>query len=440
MNVERRDNVRQSDSTPNCGAGGGVGNKTKPFTIPKRDVYRAWELVRANQGAPGVDGQTIGDFELHLKDNLYKLWNRLSSGSYHPPAVRGVAIPKKSGGERLLGIPTVADRVAQMAVRITFEPLVEPHFLPDSYGYRPNKSAIDAIRVTRERCWKQDWVLEFDIKGLFDNISHELLMKAVRKHCDIPWVCLYIERWLTASVELADGHVITRSQGTPQGGVISPVLSNLFLHYVFDKWMQKYHPQVKWCRYADDGLAHCESEAEARYLLTQLKQRFGECGLTLHPDKTRIAYCKDGQRKGLYDHVSFDFLGYTFRPRVAKNRKRNSLFVSFTPAVSKSSQKSMRFKIRKLRIRLRTDLNIAQLAGWLNPMISGWLGYYGQYCRSEMYKVFRQLNKALVRWARRKYKALRKHKSRACRFIQGIAEQNPGLFAHWRIGMVGSFV
>lgn len=440
MSVERRDNVRQPDSAPNCKTGGGDGGKAKPFIICKWDVLRAWELVRANQGAPGIDGQSIDDFESNLKDNLYTLWNRLSSGSYFPPAVKGVAIPKKSGGERLLGIPTVADRVAQMVVRMTFEPLVEPHFLPDSYGYRPNKSAIDAIRMTRQRCWRQDWVLEFDIKGLFDNISHELLMKAVRKHCDISWVCLYIERWLTASIVMADGGVVERTKGTPQGGVISPVLSNLFLHYVFDKWMQKHHPQLKWCRYADDGLVHCESEIEAQHLLVLLTQRFSECGLLLHPDKTRIAYCKDGQRKGRHEHTRFDFLGYTFRPRVVKNRKRNSLFVSFTPAVSPSAQQAMRFKIRKLRIRLRTDLNIAQLAGWLNPIINGWISYYGQFYRSELYKVFRHLNKALVRWARRKYKALRKYKTRASRFIEGIATRNPRLFAHWRVGMVGAFV
>ena len=440
MNVERRDNVRRPDSALNCETGGGAEGKANPFTICKWDVLRAWELVKANRGAPGIDGQSIDDFESNLKDNLYKLWNRLSSGSYHPPAVKGVAIPKKSGGERLLGIPTVADRVAQMVVRMTFEPLVEPHFLPDSYGYRPNKSAIDAIRVTRQRCWQQDWILEFDIKGLFDNISHTLLMKAVRKHCDIPWVCLYIERWLKAPIVTEDSLEEERLKGTPQGGVISPVLSNLFLHYVFDKWMQKYHPQLKWCRYADDGLVHCNSEAEAHYLLTLLKQRFSECELALHPDKTRIAYCKDGQRKGKYQHTSFDFLGYTFRPRVVKNRRRNSLFVSFTPAVSKSALKAMRFKIRKLRIRLRTDLNVAQLAGWLNPILNGWIGYYGQFCRSELYKVFRHLNKALVRCARRKFKALRKYKTRAGKFIEGIASKNPGLFAHWRAGIVGAFV
>ena len=413
--------------------------KAKPFTIDKWQVYRAYELVKANKGAAGVDNQSLTDFERNLKDNLYKLWNRMSSGCYFPPPVKAVAIPKKSVGERVLGIPTVMDRVAQMVVKLEFEPRVEPHFLPDSYGYRPNRSALDAVGVTRQRCWKQDWVLEFDIKGLFDNIPHQLLMKAVRKHTDNPWVILYIERWLTAPLQQGDGQLTERIKGTPQGGVVSPVLSNLFLHYVFDKWMQRHHPNLLWCRYADDGLVHCSSEEQAKQLLEQLENRFQECGLELHPQKTKIVYCKDGQRKGQYENTSFDFLSYTFRRRTCKNRYRNSLFVSFTPAVSKDAQKAMRWKIRKLRIRMCTELDIAQLSKWLNPMLTGWLSYYGYYRRSAMYSVFRQFNKALVRWARRKYKRLRHHKTRAAALLQEIAKRSPTLFAHWRAGMVGAF-
>ncbi|EEJ7236609.1 group II intron reverse transcriptase/maturase [Salmonella enterica subsp. salamae] len=439
MNVERRDNVRRPEPAPNCKAGGGAGSGRKSFVIDRWDVFRAWERVKANHGAAGVDGETLGDFESNLKSNLYKLWNRLSSGSYQPPAVKGVAIPKKSGGERILGIPTVADRVAQMVVRMKFEPLVEPHFLTDSYGYRPNKSALDAIGVTRKRCWYYDWVLEFDIKGLFDNISHELLMKAVRKHTESRWICLYIERWLKAPLIKGDSGLQTRERGTPQGGVISPVLANLFLHYVFDKWMQKNHPNLKWCRYADDGLVHCRSEEEAKQILAALQQRFSECELELHPGKTRIAYCKDGRRKGRYENTGFDFLGYTYRPRVVKNSKRNSLFVSFTPAVSKVAQKAMRFKIRKLKVRTRTDLNIKEIAVWLNPMINGWLNYYGKYCCSEMDKVFKAFNKTLVRWARSKYKALRRHKTRAAEYIRRMAKEMPWLFAHWKVGVTDSF-
>lgn len=414
-------------------------SQAKPYVISKWQVWRAFELVKANAGAAGIDKQTIADYEENLQDNLYKLWNRLSSGCYFPPAVKAVAIPKKTGGERILGIPTVSDRIAQMVVKLEFEPEVEPHFLPDSYGYRPCKSALDAIGVTRERCWRYDWVLEFDIKGLFDNIPHDLLLKAVYKHTESAWVRLYIERWLTAPIQMPKGEQISRDKGTPQGGVISPILANLFLHYVFDKWVQKHHPMILWCRYADDGLVHCRSEAEAKYMLAILEQRFNACGLELHPLKTKIVYCKDGSRKGHYENREFDFLGYTFRRRLCKNRKRNRLFVSFTPAVSKMAMKAMRLKIRKMRVRIRTEMSIEQLAKWLNPIIQGWIAYYGRYYRSALYGMCRHVNKALVRWARRKFKALRWHKTKAAQLIERIANQCPDLFAHWRSGMTGAF-
>lgn len=414
-------------------------SQAKPYVISKWQVWRAFELVKANAGAAGIDKQTIADYEENLQDNLYKLWNRLSSGCYFPPAVKAVAIPKKTGGERILGIPTVSDRIAQMVVKLEFEPEVEPHFLPDSYGYRPCKSALDAIGVTRERCWRYDWVLEFDIKGLFDNIPHDLLLKAVYKHTESAWVRLYIERWLTAPIQMPKGEQISRDKGTPQGGVISPILANLFLHYVFDKWVQKHHPMILWCRYADDGLVHCRSEAEAKYMLAILEQRFNACGLELHPLKTKIVYCKDGSRKGHYENREFDFLGYTFRRRLCRNRKRNRLFVSFTPAVSKMAMKAMRLKIRKMRVRIRTEMSIEQLAKWLNPIIQGWIAYYGRYYRSALYGMCRHVNKALVRWARRKFKALRWHKTKAAQLIERIANQCPDLFAHWRSGMTGAF-
>lgn len=414
--------------------------EAKPFTISKWDVLRAYQLVKANQGSAGVDGESLSDFDLNLKRNLYKIWNRMSSGTYFPPPVMAVAIPKKTGGERILGIPTVSDRIAQMVVKMAFEPSAERVFLPDSYGYRPGKSALDAVGITRKRCWQFDWVLEFDIKGLFDNIRHDLLMKAVEKHTDSPWVRLYIERWLTAPLQGKSGEWIARTQGTPQGGVISPVLANLFLHYVFDKWLERHYPSVKWCRYADDGLVHCRSREEAEYMLSVLRSRFAECGLELHPVKTKVIYCKDGSRKGKHEHTQFDFLGYTFRRRVVKNRKRNSLFLSFTPAVSKMSLTGMKRRIRELRVRLRTELSIAQMAKWLNPILNGWLAYYGAFYRSALYAIFRHVNKALVRWARRKFKPLRRHKTQASKFIGRISEQCPRLFAHWRQGMRGSLV
>jgi group II intron reverse transcriptase/maturase len=284
--------------------------------IDKRRVYEAYKAVKSNKGGAGVDGQTIEAFEANLKGNLYRIWNRMSSGSYFPPPVRAVSIPKKNGGERILGVPTVGDRIAQMVVKQFIEPDLDPIFLEDSYGYRPGKSALDAVGVTRKRCWKYDWVVEFDIKGLFDNISHELLLKAVRRHIQCKWALIYIERWLKASM-VKDGERIERHRGTPQGGVVSPILANLFLHYAFDLWMEREHRDLPWCRYADDGLVHCRSEQEAEALRAKLQARLAECQLELHPTKTKIVYCRDSNRNGAYPNVMFDFLGYCFRPRKA---------------------------------------------------------------------------------------------------------------------------
>lgn len=414
-------------------------NTTKPFAILKWQVYEAFKAVERNAGAAGVDGQSIEDFKKDLKGNLYKVWNRMSSGSYFPPPVRAVAIAKKDGGERILGIPTVADRVAQMVVKLNFEPEVEPYFLPDSYGYRPGKSALDAVGITRERCWNYDWVLEFDIKGLFDNIDHKLLLRAVEKHTECKWVILYIRRWLVAPMKFADGTQVERNRGTPQGGVISPILANLFMHYAFDVWMNRTLPDVPWCRYADDGLVHGRTEQESQNILTTLRARFTECGLELHPKKTKIVYCKDGSRKGRYPNTKFDFLGYTFRPRLVKNRKRNSIFVSFTPAVSSMALKSMRQVVRKRNYRNRTELSLADIARYHNPVLRGWMQYYGRYSPSAMNPVFRHLNKTLVAWAMRKYRRFKGHKTRAGLFMQNIAEREPHLFVHWQRGVVGSF-
>lgn len=411
-------------------------SKTKPFTIPKDLVVKAYKLVKTNAGAAGVDQQSLMDFDENLKDNLYKIWNRMSSGTYFPPPVKAVPIPKKQGGERILGVPTVSDRIAQMVVKLVFEPIVEPYFYPDSYGYRPNKSALDAVGVTRQRCWQYDWCLEFDIKGLFDNIDHELLLKAVRKHTDTKWVILYIERWLKAPIQLPNGSLAERTQGTPQGGVISPILSNLFLHYVFDAWMTKHQPSTPWCRYADDGLVHCRTEQEALHIHAVLKERFEACKLELHPTKTKIVYCKDGSRKGQYPQTQFDFLGYTFRRRLVRNNKRNSLFVNFTPAVSKAAQKSMRAETRERRLRNRVDLAIEEISALYNPVLRGWVQYYGRYYPSALDPVLGHFNKTLASWAMRKYKKLEGHKTRAALFIQGIAEREPQLFVHWRKGKV----
>jgi RNA-directed DNA polymerase len=414
-------------------------SETKPFTISKHLVMQAFHLVKANAGAAGVDRQSLSDFEENLKDNLFKIWNRMSSGCYFPPPVKAVPIPKKSGGTRILGVPTVGDRIAQMVVKLTFEPLVEPCFLPDSHGYRPNKSALDAVGATRQRCWEYDWLIEYDIKGLFDNLDHNLLMKMVRKHTDNKWVILYIERWLKAPLQLPDGTLQERTKGVPQGGVISPVLSNLFLHYVFDVWMAKNFPANPWSRYADDAVIHCNTEQQAQKILAELEQRYNECGLELHPGKTKIVYCNRNGRKGDYPNREFDFLGFTFRRRTARD-KDNKIFMAFTPAASKSAQKAMRAKTKDQSFHRRTDLELGDIAKMFNPVLRGWYEYYGKYRSSELYSVFRHFNKTLVAWAMRKYKKVGGSKTRAVNFLVKTAKKRPNLLFHWKFGMRGSFV
>ena len=409
-------------------------DRTKSFDISKQVVWEAYQRVKANKGAAGIDKESITDFEQNLKDNLYKLWNRMSSGSYLPPPVKAVEIPKKNGGLRVLGIPTVADRIAQMTVKMYFEPTVEPYFYPDSYGYRPGKSALEAIRITRRRCWKYHWIIEYDIKGLFDNINHELLMRAVRKHTNCKWIILYVERWLKAPFKDKDG-LIERKAGTPQGGVISPVLANLFLHYVFDKWIKTNFPQNPWARYADDGIVHTKTKVEAENLLEKLEQRFKTCKLELHPDKTRIVYCKDDDRRGNYPEIKFDFLGYTFRPRRSKNRYGKN-FINFTPAVSNKSCKAMRQVIRGWRIHLKPDKELIDISRMFNPVIRGWINYYGCFYKSGLFPVLRKLNRAIIHWARRKYKRLARHRRRAEYWLGRIARREPQLFAHWQMGIL----
>ncbi len=413
--------------------------KTKPFTIDKCQVYEAYKAVKSNKGAAGVDGQTLDDFDKDLEGNLYKIWNRMSSGSYFPPPVRAVSIPKKSGnGERILGVPTVGDRIAQMVVKQLIESDLDSFFLPDSYGYRPGKSALDAVGVTRKRCWKYDWVLEFDIKGLFDNLPHDLLLKAVRKHVKCEWALLYIERWLTAPMR-KDGILIERRCGTPQGGVISPILSNLFLHYAFDLWMVRTHPDLPWCRYADDGLVHCRTEQKAQAVMAELQARLAECGLEMHPTKSKIVYCKDGKRRGRYPSVMFDFLGYQFRPRMVENSQNGSLFCSFGPAVSPSALKSIRSTVRGLDIAQRTQLTLDGIAGMLNPLLRGWIGYYGRYAPSQLAPMLRHVNLTLRRWVLRKFKRYATRKVAAALFLEKLAKTRANLFEHWRIGMIGAF-
>lgn len=410
--------------------------KEKPYAISKHLVWEAYQRVKANRGAAGVDGQSLAMFEKDLQSNLYKIWNRMSSGSYFPPAVRLVEIPKgTTGATRPLGIPTVSDRIAQTVVKLVMEPVVEPHFHPDSYGYRSGKSALDAVGVTRKRCWRQDWVIDLDIKGFFDNLDHDLVMRAVNHHIETPWVLLYVKRWLEAPVQGEGETARNRSKGTPQGSVISPLLANLFMHYTFDHWLVRNHPQIKFARYADDAVLHADSLEEAQKLLEEIRKRLKECGLELHPEKTRIVYCQDSDRRGKYEHIAFDFLGYTFRPRRAKNWK-GKMFISFLPGVSRKAAKTIRQRIHGWKLGATcNNRSLEDLADWINPVVRGWLYYYGHYYPSALTPVLRQLDRALVYWARRKYKRLNRHQRRANHWLGRLARRSPGLFAHWKAGI-----
>jgi RNA-directed DNA polymerase len=408
--------------------------EAKPFRISKWVVLEAWEDVKANGGAAGVDGQTIEEFEDRLKDNLYRVWNRMSSGSYFPSAVRRVHIPKPDGGERPLGIPTVADRVAQTVAKRYLEPLVEPLFHEDSYGYRPGKSALDAVGKARQRCWRNDWVLDLDIRGFFDNIDHDLMMHAVRKHTDCRWLLLYVERWLKAPVIEPDGKRVSRDRGTPQGGVISPLLANLFLHHVFDAWMAERFPSIPFERYADDIVVHCRTERQAQFLRRNIEARLARCRLTLHPEKTRIVYCKDDKRTGSYPEQAFDFLGYRFQKRSAKTRD-GQLFVGFSPAISPKAAKRIGSTIRRWNVHLRVSGTLEDLAESFNREVRGWIAYYGRYYKSALVHLLGRLNYRLERWAHRKYKGIRSLR-RARDWLRRIARRQPRLFAHWSFGVL----
>jgi RNA-directed DNA polymerase len=402
----------------------------KPFDIPKRLVWEAYKRVKANRGAAGVDKQSITEFDCKRDRNLYRIWNRMTSGSYFPPPVKAVKIPKKSGGDRTLGVPTVSDRIAQTAVTLWLEPRLEPMFHDDSYGYRRGKSAHDAISVTRTRCWQSDWVLEYDIRGLFDNINHDLLLKALRHHCDDSWVMLYVERWLVVPMQEGDCVLSERSVGTPEGGPLSPVLANLFLHYALDNWLATHHTSIPFCRYADDGILHCKTKAQAVSMLDTLANRLRTCGLELHPEKTRIVYCKDSKRRGTHDHIQFDFLGYTFRPRrIVDGLGR--VRTGFTPAVSRASMTAMRQRARFWRLQLQSSLSIDELAKVMAPRVRGWINYYCRFRGSEFQPVADHLDGIIVRWAMRKFKRLRGHKYRAFAWLEKVKRDRPSLFVHW---------
>jgi RNA-directed DNA polymerase len=403
---------------------------TKPFAISKKMVWEAFKAVKANQGSPGADGQSIEAFEGDLENNLYRLWNRLASGTYFPPPVLRVEIPKRDGGVRALGIPTVGDRIAQAVVKMHLESLVEPHFHSDSYGYRPGRSAHQAVERTRERCWRFKWVLELDIKAFFDNLDHALVMRAVRRFTDSRWVLLYVERWLCAEIVLADGSHERRHRGTPQGGVISPLLANIFLHLALDQWMRETLPDVPFERYADDVVVHCWTEKQARWVREQIDTRLRRCGLELHPEKTRVVCCDVADRERV---ASFDFLGFTFRPRTAK-AMNGQIFTTYGPGISSKAAKGIRETARRTwRLPRRTSMTLDELAKMMNPALRGWIRYYGRFRPSELVSVLRGINLSLRQWVMRKHKRFKRRPQAAMTWLKRIALAERGYFAHWEI-------
>lgn len=406
----------------------------KPFKIDRWELYYAYRQVNENRGSAGVDNVSLERFNSGLKKNLYKLWNRMSSGSYMPKPVKLVLIPKSSGGSRPLGIPTVEDRIGQMLVVRAIEPTLDKIFHSDSYGYRPNRSAHDAIRRAKERCWQYAWVLDMDISKFFDSIDHGLLMKAVAIHVKEAWMLLYIRRWLKVPYQTADNILIERTRGVPQGSVIGPILANLFLHYSFDKWMQTHHPNIPFERYADDSVCHCRSKQEAESLYKELIERFKSCNLELNEEKTRIVYCKTSKRQEDYPNVTFDFLGHTFRPCKTMEKRTHKVFTGFQPNISKKAKNRIKETMRSWNFKSKTQTPLDCIAQMVNPVLRGWINYYGKYGGKSFYGIFKYFDTLLARWAKSKYKKFRnKPLYVVCKWLGNIADRNP-LFIHWQMG------
>ena len=407
---------------------------TKSLPISKRMVYNSYLKVIAKDGSAGIDKQSIELFNANLTDNLYKIWNRMTSGSYFPPPVRTVFIPKKQGGKRPLGIPTVGDRIAQGVVKDNLEPIVETIFHSSSFGYRPGKSAHDAIKQCQGNCIKHAWVIDVDIKGFFDNISHDIMLQLLGQHTQEKWVLLYVQRWLEAGVEQEDGSIAARAKGTPQGGVISPLLANIYLHHGFDKWMDEVNGQNPFERYADDIVIHCSSKEEAEQLLEKLKARMQQYKLELHPEKTKIVYCKNYQRNDKHDNNSFTFLSYSFQPRTIKDKfGRTNRIVVFSPAISQMARTNIRRVLRKVLKPLISHVKLEVFAERLNPKIRGWVNYYAKFNRTIGLDVFYYLNELIRQWIKNTYKI--KGKAWLYDKYRTVQLANPDLFYHWSLGI-----
>lgn len=407
--------------------------KTVPVT--QAMVQEAYRCVKKKAQRVYKNSERSEKRKKSLKDDLYILWNRLASGSYYPPPVREVSIPKARGkGERKLGIAPLTDKVGQMVIKQLIEPRFEELFTPSSYGYRPGRSAREALGEVRKNCWKYDWVVDLDIKGFFDEIDHELLMRAVSKSVKEKWIQMYIQRWLEAPIEDTEGKKRNREgKGTPQGGILSPLLANIYLHYSLDKWLSNNHPTIKFVRYADDIVIHCKSEAEAEELLRAVRKRLSECKLRVNEEKTKIVYCKDGKRKERYGVCKFDFLGYSFQPRRIYH-PTYKVNVGFLPAISQQSISKILHKIRETKELRKTEVNLARIASVLNEQLRGWIKYYSYYRGYQLKKVFRGLDERLKKWLQKKYKGLKGSARRAMQMLKNIYKSMPYLFEHWRQG------
>lgn len=407
---------------------------TKSLPVTKRMVWEAYKHVKGNGGSAGVDKQSIEQFDANLSKNLYKIWNRMASGSYFPPSVRTVLIPKKQGGSRALGIPTVSDRIAQTVLKQHVEPELDRMFHNSSYGYRPGKNAHQAVKQCELHCRAYAWVIDLDIKGFFDNIDHTIMMELVGKHTQEKWVLMYLDRWLKATVTQPDGSILKREQGTPQGGVISPLLANLYLHHAFDQWMQEEHKSNPFERYADDIIIHCQTREEAAHLLEEIRERMQQYKLQLHSEKTKIVYCQDYRRKEQPENRSFTFLGFSLQPRTMRSQ-RGGRFLVFRAAIGQQAKSSMRQVIAEVIRPTRYKHSIVWMAEKLNAKIRGWINYYGAFMKWETLEVFSYLNGLLVRWIKNVYKIYGKRK--AFRKLREIQRQVPNLFYHWQLGVRG---
>jgi RNA-directed DNA polymerase len=436
MGVERRAGVIQLELplTTLYKRGRFNGAATKSIPITKQMIWEAYKKVRSNKGSAGIDEETIEMYEERLSDNLYVLWNRMSSGSYFPPSVLEVDISKDDGRKRKLGIPTVNDRVAQQVLKSYLEPRLEAEFSPQSYGYRPLKSAHQAIAQVRRNVREYRWVIDMDIASFFDKMSHELLMKAIERHVEEKWAKMYIKRWLEAPIEDRAGNKRYRDgEGTPQGGVVSPLLANLFLHYAFDKWISKTYPNLSFVRYADDVIVHCNSEEEAERVLTAIKTRLAECKLQVNEKKTKIVYCKNANRKGKFRTVQFDFLGFSFQPRPTST-KAGEMFLGYDCSISRKSEKKIAEVFRKSNFHLWTESDISRIAKEFNSKIQGWINYYGKFRKYGLMRIFRIFHWRLIKWAVNRYKRFRNSMYKAGRWIRQLAKSYPGLFVHWQHG------